>query len=369
MPEGVKLIHWGGVVSCVVGGVFYVVSLAKQTQARQLGSARQINHIEDLKHLVHLLPLLVALRGKVWTDTPLECETTTPPTPCVIAQMHEEQQVMKQQDGSWVRDNQTVRHSVRETKWSLEEGKARLPVVDALKADVLSLDLAGERFTEDDRSMTRKTLDHLAGLRVIGRRQREHILPVGTMLTAVGEVAKDMEVGGSPQGTIRAGGHALVMRPPKNGAPFILSKSSLPELVESLQLVSGTCKTIAIFFGGVGATLIASRAISGAWVLWRKRRLRQRAEEANRRRAASLSAGALPAVNGAIISSSSPAGPSSEAAADPDRAASLCVVCLERQCDMVFTCGHLCACERCSRQMDKCPICRHRSRAIKVYRT
>jgi hypothetical protein len=37
----------------------------------------------DLKHKAHLLPILVAVRGRVWTDNPLKCELTDKPAAIV----------------------------------------------------------------------------------------------------------------------------------------------------------------------------------------------------------------------------------------------------------------------------------------------
>ena len=50
--------------------------------------------------------------------------------------------------------------------------------------------------------------------------------------------------------------------------------------------------------------------------------------------------------------------------------AGTCVICLENDSDTVFqACGHLCTCSDCSEGLNRCPICRTKSRAIKVYRT
>lgn len=64
---------------------------------------------------------------------------------------------------------------------------------------------------------------------------------------------------------------------------------------------------------------------------------------------------------------------SDQAGADePDAAAEAghtCVICLEHACDTVFqSCGHMCTCSQCSRNLNRCPICRTKTRAIRVYR-
>ena len=46
----------------------------------------------------------------------------------------------------------------------------------------------------------------------------------------------------------------------------------------------------------------------------------------------------------------------------------LCAICYEAPPDAVFTaCGHLCCCTRCAEQVDRCPICRVRGNAIRVF--
>lgn len=51
-----------------------------------------------------------------------------------------------------------------------------------------------------------------------------------------------------------------------------------------------------------------------------------------------------------------------------ERPENTCVICLERSCGTVFTsCGHMCACWDCGQLLDKCPICRSSSRAVRVF--
>ena len=43
----------------------------------------------------------------------------------------------------------------------------------------------------------------------------------------------------------------------------------------------------------------------------------------------------------------------------------LCQVCYEGERDSLFyTCGHVCACETCARQVENCPICRERVKGV-----
>ena len=51
-----------------------------------------------------------------------------------------------------------------------------------------------------------------------------------------------------------------------------------------------------------------------------------------------------------------------------DRPDNTCVVCLEHAPNTVFTaCGHLAVCWDCGSLLNRCPICRSPSRAVKVY--
>lgn len=52
-----------------------------------------------------------------------------------------------------------------------------------------------------------------------------------------------------------------------------------------------------------------------------------------------------------------------------EREPDLCSVCMVNVCDTLFTgCKHLCVCERCSISLNRCPLCRGRSRPMTVYR-
>ena len=54
---------------------------------------------------------------------------------------------------------------------------------------------------------------------------------------------------------------------------------------------------------------------------------------------------------------------------DDAREEGLCVVCIETRADTVFLCGHMCVCELCAAGLQACPICRRRSRPIRVFQT
>lgn len=378
--SGVSCVSWGGVASCVVGGFFYLIAWAKGREARQLEKVLVIERLADLKHLADLFPLLVAVTGRAFTDKPLDCELSS--VPAVIAQITEEQHSLKQVvTGDWLKDVATVRSSIRECPWAVEDarGSVRLPVVEGRNASGdLALTVSGDVFKEDERPLARRAVDHLLGWKVLGMRRVERVLPVGAVVTAVGEAVQSPT--GSPgssswSGTLRAGkeGGQVVLRAPRGGrgGPFIISRKPLPQIIEGLDDVSRKCRYVALAFGALGATLVTVKAIRGALAWMRQRRIRRRVEEAAKARAAAAAA------RGEALSTSEEGRTAGNAAAsaadsgsgDHERGPDLCAVCLERECEAVFAqCGHMCACYDCARKLNRCPICRAKTQAIRVYR-
>ncbi|EFN51981.1 hypothetical protein CHLNCDRAFT_27288 [Chlorella variabilis] len=200
-----------------------------------------------------------------------------------------------------------------------------------------------------------RVVDEVQGSRSVGVRQVERMLPVGTMLTAVGELAT-------------AGGKMLVLRAPRDGA-FYLSRQPLPDVIASLQASSLACQQWAAAFTAVGASMLVAAATQHALTWVRQRRLRQRVEKAMRERAAAAAAAGGGGAAGAPAASAAEPQPADVAeAAEGGARPSLCVVCLERPCATVFpACGHMCACSRCSHGLRRCPICRSRGAPIRVY--
>ncbi len=161
MAGGIAYVSWPGVAFSLAGGVFYLIAWAKGTRARQINNAKQVDKIAgmyrddsachyatashpplfttpDLTLLGNVLPLLVAVTGRVWTDRPLKCELSD--SNAAIVEVFEDQLSMKHLVGeTWVKDVQRVRSSIRETPWVLEEsaglgGNIRLPIIDGRDA-------------------------------------------------------------------------------------------------------------------------------------------------------------------------------------------------------------------------------------------
>ncbi|MCH99044.1 mitochondrial-like ubiquitin ligase activator of NFKB 1-like, partial [Trifolium medium] len=69
-----------------------------------------------------------------------------------------------------------------------DDGTDHVRVVGARGATGFVLPVASEAFEESGRTLVRGTLDYLQGLKMLGVRRVERVLPVGTSLNVVGEV-------------------------------------------------------------------------------------------------------------------------------------------------------------------------------------
>ncbi|KAK1396729.1 hypothetical protein POM88_006592 [Heracleum sosnowskyi] len=99
-----------------------------------------------------------------------------------------EQHFLKYNDaGSWIQDYAMILSMCKEVPWYLDDGTSRVFVIGARGASGLALTVGSEVFEESGRSLVRGTLDYLQGLKMLGVKRTERVLPVGTPLTVVGE--------------------------------------------------------------------------------------------------------------------------------------------------------------------------------------
>jgi hypothetical protein len=185
---------------------------------------------------------------------------------------------------------------------------------------------------------------------------QESFLPVGAVVTVVGELARNALPG-------TGGGARFVVRPPPRG-DFVITSQTAAQLHAGFAKLSFVYKSIALAFGGLGAYLIARKALR-RWLRGRRERAARRALQAaikarEQRRAAAAAAGGGGAAAG---------GAAAEEEEGADRERDTCVVCLEGQASIVYTaCGHMCVCVGCSKALKRCPVCRTQSDSIKVFR-
>ncbi|CAI5996087.1 unnamed protein product [Closterium sp. NIES-65] len=148
-----------------------------------------------------------------------------------------------------------------------DDGTGRANVVGARSAAGLELTVGTEVFDDSGKSVVRSTVDYLQGIKVLGVKRVEKVLPVGTSLTVVGEAVRD------DRGSI-------TLQRPHQGGPFFVSPRSLDALIASLGTFSQWCRWLSYGCTAVGAVLIVGRIVGGVMERRRRAALRRRVFEA-----------------------------------------------------------------------------------------
>eukprot|EP00850_Spirogloea_muscicola_P003327 SM000013S26496 [mRNA] locus=s13:708596:710620:+ [translate_table: standard] len=276
-------------------------------------------------------------------------------------------------------------HALNLTRGPVEDGTGRALVVGARGALGLELTVASEEFEESGRSLVRGTLDYLQGLKMLGVKRVERLLPIGASLTVVGEALKD------DRGAVR-------LQRPQRG-PFHVSPKSLDQLIATLGKWSRCYNWLSVACTVLGLYALAAQAVHRLLERRRMAVLHQRVIEAAAGRAASLSL--LPRSSqteeeGTRAAATAPAGAAEahqSVAADEVKADSggggwgavppasgvgsnggvtpdLCVICLEQRYNaVIIPCGHMCCCIGCTSHLSQCPLCRrHIDQVVKAFR-
>ncbi|KAG0555802.1 hypothetical protein M758_11G003500 [Ceratodon purpureus] len=351
------MLSWGGITLCLSGAALYCLSRNTGRDALNLRSIEKVNQLKDLAMLLEsackVVPLVVTVAGRVGSEAPIACEHSS--LRGVILEETAEQHFLKHNDtGSWIQDSALMLSISKEVPWYLEDGSGRVYVVGARNAAGMELTVASEVFEESGRSLVRGTLDYLQGLKMLGVKRVERVLPTGTSLTVVGEAVKD------DRGLIR------IQKP--NKGPFYVTPKSLDQLVANLGRWSRWYKYMSIGVTLVGIYFITSHAIKHVLERRRREALHRRVMAAAALRQASQREGeegesddvtAHPLDDGVHTVHK-------KDGATPD----LCVICLEQEYNAVFVpCGHMCCCTSCSSQLTNCPLCRrHIDQVVKTYR-
>ncbi|XP_022728138.1 E3 ubiquitin-protein ligase SP1-like isoform X3 [Durio zibethinus] len=307
------MIPWGGLTCCLSATALYLLGKSSGRDAELLKTVTRVNQLKELAQLLDLeskvLPLIVTISGRVGSETPISCE------------------------------HSGLRGVIVE---ETDDGTGRAYVVGARGAAGFALTVGSEVFEESGRSIVRGTLDYLQGLKLLGVKRIERVLPTGSSLTVVGEAVKD------DIGTIR------IQKPHKG--PFYVSPKSIDQLISNLGKWARWYKYTSFGLTIFGVFLITKHAIHYVQERRRRRELQRRVLAAAAKRSGPDNEDPTwKAENG------------SEAKRDmPD----LCVICLEQEYNAVFIqCGHMCCCTTCSSHLTNCPLCRRRiEQVVKVFR-
>lgn len=343
------MLPWGGLSCCLSAAALYVLGRSSGRDAELLKSVTRVNHLKDLAQLLDtackVLPMVVTISGRVGSDTPINCEHSG--LRGVIVEETAEQHFLKHNDaGSWIQDSALMLSACKEVPWYLDDGTGRVVVVGARGATGLVLTVGSEVFEESGRSLVRGTLDYLQGLKMLGVKRIERVLPTGTSLTVVGEAVKD------DIGTIR------IQRPHKG--PFYVSPKTIDQLIANLGKWSRWYKYASLGFSAFGVYLIAKHAVQ--YIMEKRRRW-----ELQRRVLAAAAAKRSGEENeGSNGKDENGSDTSKKDSLMPD----LCVICLEQEYNAVFVpCGHMCCCTTCCSHLTSCPLCRRRiEQVVRTFR-
>ncbi|KAG9457451.1 hypothetical protein H6P81_001959 [Aristolochia fimbriata] len=339
------MLPWGGITCCLSAAAFYLIGRSSGKDAEILKSVTRVNHLKDLAQILDtackVLPLVVSVSGRVGSDTPIDCSNSG--LRGVIVEETAEQHFLKHNDsGSWIQDSALMLSISKEVPWYLDDGTGRVFVVGAKGATGFVLTVASEIFEESGRSLVRGTLDYLQGLKMLGVKRIERVLPTGTSLTVVGEAVKD------DVGTIR------IQRPHKG--PFYVSPKSIDQLIAYLGNCARWCQYASVGFTVFGAYLITKHAIRVFMERRRRWDLQKRVLAAAAQRLGQETEDGKSDISGEN--------------SKRDRLPDLCVICLEQDYNAVFVpCGHMCCCMSCCSHLTSCPLCRRRiEQVVRTFR-
>ncbi|CAJ2629266.1 unnamed protein product [Trifolium pratense] len=338
------MVPWHGISCCLSAAALYLLGRSNGRDVDFLKSVNRVNQLKELAQLLdeEVIPLVVAISGRVGSETPISCEFSG--LRGVIVEERAEQHFLKHNDaGSWIQDSASMLSMSKEVPWYLEDKTDHVRVFGARGATGFELPVGSEAFEQSGLDLERGKLDYIQGLKMLGVKRIERVLPVGTSMTAVGEVTRD------DVGAIR------IQRPLKG--PFFVSLKSIDELIANLGKWASLYKCASVGLTALGVYMIANHAIR--YILERRRRseFQKRLLAAAAKRSGQDNEGE----KADILSDSA-----KRESAMPN----LCVICLEQEYNSVFVpCGHMCCCTACSSHLTSCPLCRRQiEKAVKTFR-
>ncbi|MEW5303379.1 MAG: hypothetical protein WDW36_006079 [Sanguina aurantia] len=335
-------------------------------KAQALELAHSVESLAELRRLAGMVPLLVAVRGRVASYAPKRCELGGKDS--VVHEIVEEEIYRKEREnGRVTQEAFEVRRVFTQCEWFLEDSSgSKVRVENSNQADRIRSCLdTKQTFVPEEptkTSLANLILEKaLRSMHKYGVRKTEKFLPVGREVTVVGELTRshtaptrsdDSHGAGGGGGSGRApGGGAVpgahyaspsardsapapsapplpameagwsfipfVVRKPTAG-PFYITPLTLSQLRSSLSSRARTIKYVSLGFGALGAFLVIRKAVNQALDMHRRHTMRLRiaaAEKIHRaamaaRRAATGQASPQPAVRGSGGSGSSDSGTS-----------------------------------------------------------
>ncbi|KAK2403722.1 E3 ubiquitin-protein ligase SP1 [Trifolium repens] len=261
------------------GGIAYFGAVAlyfsaanNDREATILKSVARVNQLKDLSQLLDAerLPLLVTISGQVASENPIKCEITG--LKGVIVEERVEQLYLKKEEkckcaikqkkkcndadfwtlhseppDSWTQHSKFISRNAKEVPWYLDDGTDRVHVAGARGATAFVYPVARSKFDASGQTLVCDTMDSRRDKKILGLKRIEWVLPVGFVLTVVGEASKDDD------GSVR-------IQRPREG-PFYVSYKTIDELIANFENFARWCIYISVGLTVIGTSLIAACVI------------------------------------------------------------------------------------------------------------
>ena len=215
----------------------------------------------------------------------------------------------------WLDSQSLINLATNQVPFSLTDGVNFISVFSPNLSYQSPTQIVYDKFEpKDETSAVRHLVNFVVGSQVKGHQYLERLLPVDTILTAIG--------------TVKRTENSLSIEPPANGFPYLLSRQSLTEILQDLKGGTFTPKVFMVFFGSISLCAIGYMT----YQKYQKYLARKKRE--------------------ALIREM-------ESMRDNNSTQESCVVCLDNpRGTVLIPCGHVCVCLLCSDQVETCPVCR-----------
>ena len=366
-----------------IGSLLYHLAVSKRHTVRELETrVTPISSFKDIEQLIPLLPLLVAITGRVWCKEPLHCALSDQQG--AIVELREEKKTESRASDVWLSGTEPLRTVVREKPWAIvqpadavfgeqgghgamAEDLVMVPVLDGSHARGSYFVKSGEIFHPVEESIMQHVVAQVSGHRSLGTRQVERVLPTGQLVTAVGELCRVVDDPKYFEGAIRRGdGNMIALKAPsRNKKMFILSSSSFPDIIDVYRGAAASTRAASLYFIAAGSTMLLVACYRRCRKMLHERAFVKRFREAlkKKKRANAAEQNQSQNVGDDEVSSS--------VLEDTAAMKGVCVICLDKRCTLAYAgCGHLCVCAGCSTRgsaRTMCPVCRTRGKPIVIY--
>ena len=376
----------GGIISCLLGGLFHWSSIGKSKTARQLET--QVIPIggDSGQALQVVLPLLataagsflVAITGTLLCKAPVASQLTGEES-CAIVERREEKKVECLVNSVWVQSYETLSFRRQEASGigiCVRDQDVLVPVLKLSQANGSYLTTSMEEFhpNPDESSFMHHVVAQVSGHRDLGTRISERCLPCGSTVTAIGELSWDSsyEPGkllseGAKQDKSAGSLHleckdnnVLVIKPPTDCKKYFMiwEGKSFPEIIQFYKGAASFSGTASIWCYSVGCSMLCATVFRRLQRILREKRFTKNLQKALKDKGTDR-----------VSLVQDPDREGEEGYMSSDK--SVCVICLEAASTRAYPrCGHLCVCHACSRRgsaSNKCPVCRSGGSPITIF--